>query len=162
MAAMRFRIFEETRGNHAILARKGCEQIEASLDQVEIAEGRVVGQRLQAQITNPQAPVALGTVFEDRLHAVPQGRDAHRVDLGRNCGRSRSWSAPAGANHQSTSAGRAWDRLRRPFARSPAGSRCSPRRSAAIAPGWPCPAAAVLRLPKTAPLRAPDPDGSRN
>ena len=68
---MRFRIFEETRGNHAILARKGCEQIEASLDHVEIAEGRVVSKCLQAQIANPQAPVALGTVFEDRLHAVP-------------------------------------------------------------------------------------------
>ena len=55
-----------------IVVRKPGEQEERTLHERQVAVGRVVRERLEAQVAEPEATVALGAVLEDGLHAVAE------------------------------------------------------------------------------------------
>ncbi len=53
-------------------------QVQAAADQIVVAEGHVIDQRLQAQVAEPQPTVTFRPILKYLLHAVLQGanRDA--------------------------------------------------------------------------------------
>lgn len=63
-----------------VVVRHGGEEVEASLGEVKVFEGRVGGESLKSKVANPESSVSSGTVLEDGVHAAAQGVMGDLVD----------------------------------------------------------------------------------